>query len=306
MFNKELKPKKIRDRKNIMIDSDKVIKVKQEAEKIGRAESDIYNKALDEYLSKRSSVKILTFLNQKGGCGKTTSVQNICAALVEKGRKVLCIDLDPQGNLTKGLGAYNQEAPSIFEVLKGEVLPQDAIVTVHNFDLIPSDMRLSAFEYIEIPGKELLLKNRLKNLNLTKYDYVVIDCAPSFGKLNLGALSIATSVYVPMQTEYYAMEGVTQLLQTIDLARNILMNETLDIKGVFATMYNNRRNLDKIVVEKIEEFFGNKFMKTKIRENVKLAEAPVYKNHIYEYDKKSLGAIDYMNLTEEILELEEN
>lgn len=300
---KELKAKKFR--KNVMLEVDKDKDIKTLAKQRGEKESAIINEALGEYFSKRVHTKFIAFLNQKGGVGKSTSAQSVSVGLAKLGKKVLAIDVDPQGNFTKGLGAYSPEEPSIYEVLKGEALPENTIIQRENIDIIPADLRLSQFEYLELPGKEFLLKNRFSNFDFTKYDYVVFDCAPSFGKLNLGVLAVVSSVYVPIQTEYYAMEGVTQLIQTIDMGKNLLMNKDLTLKGVFATMFDARRNLDKAALDKISEFFGDKLMKTKIRRNIKLAEAPARKESIFSYDPASHGAKDYMNLTKEIIAREE-
>lgn len=300
---KELKSKKFR--KNVMLEVDKDKDVKTLAKQRGEKESTIINEALGEYFSKRMSTKFIAFLNQKGGVGKSTSAQSVSVGLARLNKKVLAIDVDPQGNFTKGLGAYEPEMPSVYEMLKGEISPEKAIISKEGIDIIPADLRLSQFEYLELPGKEFLLKNRLSQFDFTKYDYVVFDCAPSFGKLNLGVLAMVHSIYVPIQTEYYAMEGVTQLMQTIDMGRNLLMNKDLTLKGVFATMYDNRRNLDKAALDKISEFFGDKLMNTKIRRNIKLAEAPARHESIFAYDPASNGAKDYMNLTKEIIAREE-
>ncbi len=301
---KELKSKKFR--KNVMLEVDKDKDVKTLAKQRGEKESTIINEALGEYFSKRMTTKFIAFLNQKGGVGKSTSAQSVSIALAKLGKRVLAVDVDPQGNFTKGLGAYQPEMPSVYEMLKGEISPEDTIISKEGIDIIPADLRLSQFEYLELPGKEFLLKNRMSSFDFTKYDYVVFDCAPSFGKLNLGVLAMVHSIYVPVQTEYYAMEGVTQLMQTIEMGRNLLMNKDLTLKGVFATMYDSRRNLDKAALDKIAEFFGDKLMETKIRENVKLAEAPSRHESIFIYAPTSNGAKDYMNLTKEIVAREEH
>lgn len=301
---KELKSKKFR--KNVMLEVDKDKDVKTLAKQRGEKESTIINEALGEYFSKRMTTKFIAFLNQKGGVGKSTSAQSVSIALAKLGKRVLAVDVDPQGNFTKGLGAYQPEMPSVYEMLKGEISPEDTIISKEGIDIIPADLRLSQFEYLELPGKEFLLKNRMSSFDFTKYDYVVFDCAPSFGKLNLGVLAMVHSIYVPVQTEYYAMEGVTQLMQTIEMGRNLLMNKNLTLKGVFATMYDSRRNLDKAALDKIAEFFGDKLMETKIRENVKLAEAPSRHESIFIYAPTSNGAKDYMNLTKEIVAREEH
>lgn len=302
-MKKELKTKKFR--KNVMLEVEKDKDIKTLAKQRGEKESTIINEALGEYFSKRMPTKFIAFLNQKGGVGKSTSAQSVSVGLAKLGKRVLAIDIDPQGNFTKGLGAYSPEKPSIYEILKGDINPENAIIKKEDVDIIPADLRLSQFEYLELPGKEFLLKNRFSEFDFTKYDYIVFDCAPSFGKLNLGVLAMVHSIYVPIQTEYYAMEGVTQLIQTIDMGKNLLMNKDLTLKGVFATMYDNRRNLDKAAFEKISEFFGNKLMKTKIRRNIKLAEAPAKHESIFLYDHSSNGAKDYMNLTKEIIDREE-
>lgn len=300
---KELKSKKFR--KNVMLEVDKDKDVKNLAKQRGEKESTIINEALGEYFSKRMSTKFIAFLNQKGGVGKSTSAQSVSVGLAKLNKRVLAIDVDPQGNFTKGLDAYEPGMPSVYEMLKGEYAPQDVIINREGIDIIPADLRLSQFEYLELPGKEFLLKNRFSDFDFTKYDYVVFDCAPSFGKLNLGVLAMVHSIYVPIQTEYYAMEGVTQLMQTIEMGRNLLMNKDLTLKGVFATMYDSRRNLDKAALDKVQEFFGDKLMDTKIRRNIKLSEAQATHKSIFAYDSTCNGAKDYMNLTKEVVAREE-
>lgn len=307
MAVKQLK-KKTKIRRNVMLDQDKEEAMQRVLKDQGEgpnSKSELINKALGEYLAKQASTKFLSFLNQKGGVGKTTSVQNVATGMARRGRKVLVIDLDPQGNFTKGMGAYDPEAPSIYEVLKGEVHPGDAMVEVQGINVIPADLRLSQFEFLDIPGKDNLLKIRTKDFDFSKFDYVIFDCAPSFGKLNLNALSMTRSIYVPIQTEYYAMEGIAQLIQTVETGKMVYGNESLEIKGVFATMYDARRNLDKSVLSKIEEVFEGKLLKAKIRDNVKVAEAPIKRQNIFDYAANSNGAKDYKQLVDEIIEREE-
>lgn len=299
---KDLKKKKLR--KNITIDPDKQELLKKLKEQSDLSESELIDYAITKYLDdKKNETKIVAFFNQKGGVAKTTSVINIASGLVLKGKKILAVDLDTQGNLSKGLGVYNKNKKTVYEVLKGEADYKDCIVNVKGLDLIPATLSLAGFEYLDMPGKEFLMKNRMGNL--TGYDFVLIDCGPSLTKLTLNALTWANRVYVPIQTEYYAMEGVAQLLQTIEMAKTRLLNKDLELKGVFCTMYDGRRNLDKEVEKKIAEHFGNVLMATKIRENVKLAEAPAKGLTIYEHDPKSNGARDYTKLVEEFLEREE-
>ena len=297
-------PKKKKLRKNITIDPDKQELLKKLKEQSDLSESELIDFAISRYLDdKKNALKIVAFFNQKGGVAKTTSVINIAAGLVNKGKKILAIDLDTQGNLTKGLGVYHQNKNSIYEVLKGDASYKDCIVETKGLHLIPATLSLAGFEYLDMPGKEFLLKNRMKDLE--GYDYVPIDCGPSLTKLTLNALTWSNRVYVPIQTEYYALEGVAQLLQTIEMAKSRLLNQDLELKGVFCTMYDGRRNLDKEVESKIREHFGNVLMTTKIRENVKLAEAPAKGLTIFEHDPKSNGARDYTKLVEEFLEREE-
>jgi len=304
---KQLK-KKTKIRRNVMLDQEKeeaMQKVLEEQGEGSNSKSELINKALGEYLAKQASTKYLSFLNQKGGVGKTTSVQNVSIGMARLGKKVLVIDLDPQGNFTKGIGAYNPDAPSVYEVLKGEVNPKDILVEIQGITVMPADLRLSQFEFLDIPGKDNLLKIRTKNFDFGKYDYVIFDCAPSFGKLNLNALSMTRSIYVPIQTEYYAMEGMAQLIQTVETGKMVYGNDQLEIKGVFATMYDARRNLDKSVLGKIEEVFSDKLLVTKIRDNVKIAEAPIKNQNIFDYAPTSNGAKDYKQLAKEIIIREE-
>lgn len=298
----EVKKKKLR--KNITIDPDKQELLKKLKEHSNFSESELIDFALGKYLEDRKKqTKIIAFFNQKGGVAKTTSVINIAAGLVIKNKKILVIDLDTQGNLTKGMGVYHQSKNSIYEILKGEVKYEDCIIDIKGLDLIPATLSLAGFEYLDVPGKEFLLKNRMQNIEA--YDFVLIDCGPSLTKLTLNALTWANKVYVPIQTEYYALEGVAQLLQTIEMAKTRLLNNEIELKGVFCTMYDARRNLDKEVENKILEHFGTLLMSTKIRENVKLAEAPAKGLNIFEHAPKSNGAKDYMNLVEEFLIREE-
>lgn len=301
-MTQEIKKKKLR--KNITIDPDKQELLKKMKEQSDLSESELIDFALSRYLEdKKNEIKIVAFFNQKGGVAKTTSVINIAAGLAIKGKKILAIDLDTQGNLSKGLGVYHQSNGSIYEILKGEVSYKNCIVNVKGIDLIPATLSLAGFEYLDMPGKEFLLKNRMGDLE--GYDFVLIDCGPSLTKLTLNALTWANRVYVPIQTEYYAMEGVAQLIQTVEMAKTRLLNKDLELRGVFCTMYDGRRNLDKEVERKIKEHFGHILMNNKIRENVKLAEAPAKGLTIFEHDPRSNGARDYMKLVEEFLEREE-
>lgn len=302
-MKKEIKKKKLR--KNITIDPDKQELLKKMKEHSDISESELIDAALEQFLGeKKNKPKILAFFNQKGGVAKTTSVINIAAGLTNENKKILAIDLDTQGNLTKGLGVYGtNENKTVYELLKGEADYKECIIETKGIDLIPATLSLAGFEYLDVPGKEFLLKNRMQNVE--GYDYVLIDCGPNLTKLTLNALTWSNRVYVPIQTEYYAMEGVAQLLQTIEMAKTRLLNSDLELKGVFCTMYDSRRNLDKEVEGKIKEHFGNLVLNTRIRENVKLAEAPARGLTIFEHDNKSNGAKDYTKLVREIIEREE-
>jgi chromosome partitioning protein len=243
---------------------------------------------------------VISLLNHKGGVGKTTSAINIGAGLVELGKKVLLIDLDPQANLTISLGIPRQKV-TIYEALRGEgeLAPYQHKPNLH---VITSSLDLSGaeMELINEAGREYILRELLTGF-ADEYDFVLIDCPPSLGLLTLNALTSSRWVLIPLQTEFLAVQGLAKIKQVIDKVR-FRLNKQLDIGGVVATMYDSRRVLNRDVVETIHKYFGEKVFKTYIRENVALAEAPAQRSDIFDYAPKSSGATDYLELCKEILE----
>ena len=248
--------------------------------------------------------KIIAIANQKGGVGKTTTTTNLAAGLAEHGKKVLVIDIDPQGNATSGLGIEKSELDNtVYEMILGECEFEDCVVEsiVPNLWVLPSDVDLSGAEIdmIGLDRREFILKD-IMDKKRRKYDYIVIDCPPSLNVLTVNAMTCADSVIVPIQCEYYALEGLSQLIHTIELIKERL-NKKLKIEGIVFTMYDVRTNLSLEVVETVKENLNQKIYKTVIPRNVRLAEAPSYGQPISMYDPKSTGAIAYDNLTKEVL-----
>lgn len=247
-------------------------------------------------------MKIIVMLNQKGGVGKTTTTVNVGAGLTKLDKNVLLIDLDPQANLTYSLGipAHDIEN-SVYDVIKNDISLEEVIIDKAGMKIIPASLNLAGaeIELSSIPGREFLLQEAIKNSN--SIDYVLIDCPPSLGLLTLNALTTAQEVYIPLQTEFLPMQGMAKLLQTIEVVQNRL-NKNLKITGVICCKYDNRKNLNREVVQKIKQHFGDKVFKTIIRDNISLAEAPSFGQTIFEYKPKSFGALDYKNLSKEIIE----
>ena len=243
---------------------------------------------------------VISLLNHKGGVGKTTSSINIGAGLVELGKKVLLIDLDPQANLTLSLG-IPRHAQSIYEAIRGEspLVPYPA---KENMDIVISTLDLSGaeMELINEAGREYLLRELLEPIRGI-YDYIIIDCPPSLALLTLNALAASDTVYIPLQTEFLAMQGLAKIKQVIDKVK-LRLNKNLYIGGVIATMYDARKVLNRDVVETIKKYFGEIVFKTMIRDNVALAEAPSQRKDIFSYSPGSPGAEDYLNLCKEIIE----
>lgn len=242
-------------------------------------------------------------MNHKGGVGKTTSTINIGAGLVELGKKVLLIDLDPQANLTISLGIPRQRY-TIYESMRGdsELVPY---TVRENFDVITSSLDLSGaeMELINEAGREFILRELIDPVR-EEYDYIIIDCPPSLGLLTLNALTTCHKVFIPLQTEFLALQGLAKIKQVIDKVK-LRLNRRLHIGGVIATMYDSRKILNRDVVATIQKYFGDKVFKTLIRDNVALAEAPAQRKDIFTYNKSSAGAEDYLALCHEIIERSE-
>ncbi|MDF2883349.1 MAG: Cobyrinic acid ac-diamide synthase [Clostridiaceae bacterium] len=252
-------------------------------------------------------MKVISIFNQKGGVGKTTTNINLCSYLAMSGYRILSIDIDPQGNTTSGLGFdKNNVETSIYDVMAYEDTKiDDAVVEselISNYFIIPSTMELAGAE-VELIGKsnrESILKNKIQNLE-TKFDYIFIDCPPSLGFLTVNALTASDSVLIPIQCEFYALEGVGQLVNTIQLVKKSL-NKNLQVEGVIMSMYDSRTNLSNEVVSEVKKYFKDKVYNTTIPRNVRLAEAPSFGLPIMLYDDKCRGALAYENLTKEFIE----
>lgn len=243
--------------------------------------------------------KVISLSNHKGGVGKTTSTVNIGAGLAEKGKRVLLIDLDPQANLSQSLGITEPEE-NIYEALLGEypLLPVHVTDKLH---VIPSTLDLSGAE-IELSaeaGREFILRDLIEPIK-KEYDYVLIDCPPSLGLLTLNALTSSDRVIIPLQTQYLALQGLTKLMEVMDKVQKRL-NKKLELGGVILTQFDSRKTLNKDVAASIESHFKGKVFKTRIRDNVSLAEAPSQGKDIFSYNPKSRGAEDYYELCQEIL-----
>lgn len=247
--------------------------------------------------------KIIVIANQKGGVGKTTTAINLSASLAYLSYETLLIDLDPQANATSGFGIKDEEiTSSIYNVLIEDALLEDTILSTEmewceivpaNSDLVGAEIKL-----VPILSRETRLKNALAKFEKV-YDYIIIDCPPSLGLLTINALTTANSVIIPIQCEYYAMEGLSQLIQLVDMLKKTL-NPNLYVEGVLLTMYDSRANLSKQVIEDVKKYFGDKVYKTIIPRNVRLAEAPSFGKPAILYDKSSRGAEAYLALAKEL------
>lgn len=250
--------------------------------------------------------RVIAIANQKGGVGKSTTTINLAASMIEKKKRVLVIDIDPQGNSTSGLGINKEEInKTIYDLMLGELKIKECLIkssTMENLYIIPSHRNLAGaeIELIDVPNKEYILKQYVDKIK-DAFDFVLIDCPPSLNTLTVNAMTTADSVLVPIQCEYYALEGLSQLIYTIDLVRDRL-NENLEIEGIVFTMYDGRTCLSSQVVENVKANLDEKVFDTLIPRNVRLAEAPSYGLPINLYDSKSTGAVRYRKLAEEIIE----
>lgn len=249
--------------------------------------------------------KIIAIANQKGGVGKTTTSINLSACLAEKGKKVLVIDTDPQGNTTSGFGIdKNNLDNTIYELILGECTIKDCIIkeVIENVSVLPSNVNLAAaeIELIGVDKKEYILKNEVDYVK-DEYDFIMIDCPPSLNMLTINSMTTANSVLVPIQCEYYALEGLSQLIHTVNLVKERL-NPELEMEGVVFTMFDSRTNLSMQVVENVKANLRQRVYKTMIPRNIRLAEAPSYGMPISKYDAKSAGAEAYMQLADELME----
>jgi len=249
--------------------------------------------------------KIISVANQKGGVGKTTTTINLSTMLAKKGKKVLLIDADPQGNATSGVGAEKEVEYSTYDILVSDVEMVQALekTIIKNLSVCPSNISLAGaeVELVSMMSREQRLKTKLDEIK-DNYDYILIDCPPSLGLITLNAFTASDSVLIPVQCEYYALEGLGQLLNTVNLVKKHL-NKNLEVEGALLTMYDARTNLSNQVVKEVKKYFGDKVYKTVIPRNVRLSEAPSYGMPITEYDPRSKGAKTYEKFTKEFLKI---
>ncbi len=246
--------------------------------------------------------KVVSIVNQKGGVGKTTTSVNLSACLADLKFRVLVVDIDPQGNTSSGLGIeVNENTKTVYDVLSGEVSPEEAVHKTEfgSLYVCPSDIQLagSEVELVDEEKREYKLSEALEKIKY-QYDYIIIDCPPSLNLLTLNALVASDSVLVPVQCEYYALEGLSRLMQTVKMIKQGL-NPKIELEGVLLTMFDSRTNLSIMVADEVKKFFPKKVFKTVIPRNVRLSEAPSYGEPINVYDKYSKGAESYMELAKE-------
>ena len=251
--------------------------------------------------------KVISVANQKGGVGKTTTTVNLSTILAKKGKKVLLIDADPQGNATSGLGVEKEVEFSTYDVLVNETAVKETIknTMIKNLKICPSNINLAGaeVELVSMMSREQRLKEKLEVIK-NKFDYILIDCPPSLGLVTLNAFTASNSVLIPVQCEYFALEGLGQLLNTINLVKKHL-NKNFQIEGALLTMYDMRTNLSNQVVKEVKKYFDNKVYKSVIPRNVRLSEAPSYGMPITEYDARSKGAKSYLKFAKEFLKINE-
>lgn len=251
--------------------------------------------------------KVISVANQKGGVGKTTTTVNLGTLLAKKGKKVLLIDADPQGNATSGLGVDKDVEYSTYDILVGDTEIVEALedTIIKNLKICPSNMNLAGaeVELVSMMSREQRLKEKLDVVK-DSFDYILIDCPPSLGLITLNSFTASDSVLIPVQCEYFALEGLGQLINTINLVKKHL-NKSIYIEGALLTMYDIRTNLSNQVVKEVKKYFDNKVYKTVIPRNVRLSEAPSYGMPITEYDPKSKGAKSYTKFAKEFLKINE-
>ncbi len=248
---------------------------------------------------------IITFANQKGGVGKTTSAVNVAAAMADKGKKVLLCDCDPQGNATSGVGINKRQIiNSTYDLLIGRAAASDCIINTKfsGLDVIPANIALAGaeFELVELEEREKRLRKGLETIK-EDYDYIIIDCPPSLGILTVNSLVAADGIVIPMQCEYFALEGLTQLMLSIRQVKK-LYNPDIEITGILLTMYNGRLNLTMQVVNELKKYYANKLISTPVVRNVRLSEAPSHGKPIIHYDRYSKGSLAYSEIAREIME----
>ncbi len=245
--------------------------------------------------------RIVCFANQKGGVGKTTTCVDLCAAVKNQRKRILLIDADPQGNATTGMGVDKRTAVTLYDVLMRGVRAQDAVIKTKYGDVLPSNLNLSgaAVELVETPDRERVLQRALEPLR-EQYDYIFIDCPPSLGLLTLNALAAADTVLIPMQCEYYAMEGLTDLMTSMRLTKS-RFNPSLKIEGIVLTMYDRRLSFSGQVAQEIRQYFGRALYRTVVPRNVRIAEAPSHGKPVSAYSRLSRGAEAYDALATEFL-----